>query len=148
VLRRPDHAHLGRPEQSVAEPIARLEHLADPAVGGARSLVVELGLVKRRVERLALGAETLDAQPVEGIQQAMAAEGDALDPRIRLQCGWDPRQRPVEVVQEGDELAEHVIPRVGADLGPLALRATLIVQEVGPLAAQLVKQRLCGLGRP
>ena len=101
----------------------------------AGGLLVQEGLVALGIEGLAGGIVGGDAVAVEEAQKLAV---DQLDPHAQRAFVAARLERPLEVVDGGDELAEDRRGRLEAGLLPVALDALPEVLEVGAAAQQLL----------
>src|SRR6266571_5072998 len=128
-------------QRGAQEPVAvRIPFAVDlhhRAFGGARNGLVGERLMTLGIERPALGVVDRDALGFEDRQQLAPGQLDALAEgsvaALRL-------QRPVEVVENGDEGLEHRRHRLRSRALALALHALSEVLELGPAAEQLLLQ--------
>src|SRR5687768_12187012 len=141
LLRIVRHSDEARPDHPVVQAVSTL-HLADhfvvSMVGG---LLVGDRLVQVRVERLPDRLDRRHALRLEDVAELALRQPDALDPRV-VRVGRDVVERPVEVVEHAEQLADE--DRV-AELGQrhsLLVGSPFVVGEVGGRSVPLVPMLL------
>src|SRR5215212_2062018 len=106
------HGHEGRPQDAVAELVAAPDDLDDLALGPSRARDVHDGLVLAGIEwRPRLRGDRLDALTLEERAQLPVDRGDTLDPAVGGELRRPVVDGKVEVVSDGEDLADEVLPR-------------------------------------
>ena len=131
--------HEGRPQHAVADGVAALQHADDGAVGHARVVLVGDGLLRVRVEGLALAAHGQHALGLEQAAQLAVDDPDALHPGRVAHVVGHMLDGQVEVVGELEDTQQEPVARGGREVGALLLGAPLQVGVVraGALPAGL-----------
>src|SRR3954447_10464174 len=143
-LRRHDHS--SRADHLVRGAIAPLHDVEHDARVDSLLLARGERLVHVGVELLALGVDRLDARALEHSLEVDEHETHALGEAVAL--GRCARERPLEVVDHREQLADQAGPSTAARGGDVLRRALAVVLEVGlrPLGEVevLVALALCG----
>ena len=105
--------HEGRPQDSVAEAVAAAELVDDLALGPARCRARWRSASCSRGSNWLTGrrVDLADALALEQGSQLAVDRGDALGPRVVGELGGPGVDRPVEVVGDGEHLADQVVTR-------------------------------------
>src|SRR3990170_2476341 len=133
-----------RAQDAAAQLVPLLDDADDLAV---LALTEHYGFVDVRVERLAVGRDLRDAAHLQQRLELAVDEADAVQPGEAGKAGVDVLQRPLQVVDDGQEVDDQGGVGQARQLFPLLLHAALEVLIVGrgPLPGSEVRLRLLPL---
>jgi hypothetical protein len=107
------------------------------------------GLVLGRIEQGPAGEDALDAVALEGVLEGLEDQLHAREQRVVRSLGMG--HRALEVVHDGEQVAEHALAGELGQIRPSPDRATLHVLEIGPLphpaVLALLRILACGFER-
>ena len=137
VGRRPRDGHEGRSQDAVAEPVAAPDLLDDLALGPPVPGTLTMASCSRG-SNARPGAASMRLTPSDSRSVAqLAVDGrDALEPRVVGDGRRPGLDGPVEVVGDGQDLADQVLVGQAEVAVALLGRAALEVEELGALALE------------